>query len=200
MPRSGAVYSLPSPPSPYTAGSLAKAEDINTTFNDIATALTNSAPLDGSGSMAGDLAMNGHNISGVNSGNFTDVYTHQIFIDYGAGGSSWTMYHSAGPPVLFTTSYVTGCYSLFDATDGLYQWYNIPSFGGTSFLAMQLDGGGNLKVHGTVTPGGVLLQAPTVESGSSPRRDLQTMLASGRIDVAAALSLLIQLAMEQVPA
>lgn len=67
MPRTGGVYYLPSPPSPYVPGTLAAAEDINTTLNDLAVALTGSLPTDGSAAMTGALNANGHPITGVST-------------------------------------------------------------------------------------------------------------------------------------
>lgn len=57
MPRSGGSYSLPSPPHPLVANTLAKAEDLNTVHTDIASALTGSVPVDGSAAMTGALTL-----------------------------------------------------------------------------------------------------------------------------------------------
>jgi hypothetical protein len=61
---------------------------------------------------------------------------------------------------------------------------------GYSTTLMQLDGSGNLSVHGTVTPGGVLLDAPA--GATNAKETLQTMLDSGKIDVGQALISLMQ--------
>lgn len=55
MPRTGATYNLPLPA--VVAGTTATAVWANTTLNDIATALTNSVPRDGSGAMTGALQL-----------------------------------------------------------------------------------------------------------------------------------------------
>ena len=65
MPRSGAVYNLPSPPYPFAPSTPALAEDQNTIFEDIATALTNSMGVDGAASWNGDVNANNHNLGGV---------------------------------------------------------------------------------------------------------------------------------------
>jgi hypothetical protein len=65
MPRAGATYSLPSPPNPLIANTLAKAGDMNVTFTDIAGALTGSVAANGATPMTGNLNMNGHNITGL---------------------------------------------------------------------------------------------------------------------------------------
>jgi hypothetical protein len=65
MPRTGATFTLPSPPNPLIANTLAKAGDMNTTFTDIAGALTGSVAANGATPMTGNLNMNGHNITGV---------------------------------------------------------------------------------------------------------------------------------------
>ena len=63
MPRTGASYSLPQPP--FTPGSKIQSAAVNSNFSDIATALTGSAPLDGSGLFTGNIQANGNRVTGV---------------------------------------------------------------------------------------------------------------------------------------
>jgi hypothetical protein len=75
--------------------------------------------------------------------------------------------------------------------NGDREWwaFNVP--------AMVLDGGGNLKVHGAVTPGGVLLDVSSSSATASAKETMQTMLDSGKIDVAKALTLLMQIVLDK---
>jgi hypothetical protein len=237
MPRSGGVYALPSPPNPLVPNTLAKAEDLNTTLTDIATALTGSVPTDGSASLAGDLNANGHNISGVNgltatgltatnvtstgtitgnainttgsiaaAGNITSSANMSVTGNLTANGEAFlnglaiNSYDSWGWS--FSRNATTGGHYENHTSDGQHAdlWVGgVRQWIGYNITLMRLDGSGNLAVHGTVTPGGVLLSLPDVAT-SDPRRELQAMLDGGQLDVARALSLLIALAVERVPA
>jgi len=203
MPRSGGTYTLPSPPNPLVANTLAKAADMNTTFSDLATALTGSVPVDGSAPMTGNLNVNGHNVTNAgtvatsafaaSSANITTLQIGtQLQIDSGTG-YTWDFYVTGGR---FVESFITGSYWQYDPSVGAYTWY---TGGPSSFLAMELTGGGNLLVHGAVTPGGVLLSAPQ-ERSDTPLSDLREMFDSGTIDVGRAIYLLGELIMERVPA
>lgn len=63
MPRSAGTYTLPLPP--LQSGAVISAADDNTTFNDIATALTGSVPRDGTGAMQAALPMGGYKVTGM---------------------------------------------------------------------------------------------------------------------------------------
>lgn len=65
MPRSGPTYSLPSPEYPAVSGATISSTTRNTIDSDIATALTNSVPRDGSGPMTANWAFGGYNLTGV---------------------------------------------------------------------------------------------------------------------------------------
>jgi len=76
MPRTGASYSLPQPP--FTPGSKIQSAAVNSNFSDIATALTGSAPLDGSGLFTGNIQANGNRVTGVADAiSDTDVLNRQ---------------------------------------------------------------------------------------------------------------------------
>lgn len=66
MPRSGGSYSLfSSSDYPAVADTEIDPDDHNTTLADIAQALTDSVPRDGSGAMTGDLPMGSHKVTGM---------------------------------------------------------------------------------------------------------------------------------------
>jgi hypothetical protein len=75
MPRSSGTYTLPAG-NPVVTGTTITSTWANTTFSDVATALTNSVPTDGSAPMVGALQMGNNKITGVADGTAsTDVAT-----------------------------------------------------------------------------------------------------------------------------
>lgn len=64
MPRTGGVYSLP-PGYRAISGEIIRPSQHNPPLEDIAQALTESLPRDGSAPMTGDLAMGGNNVTGM---------------------------------------------------------------------------------------------------------------------------------------
>ena len=67
MPRSSGTYTLPAG-NPVVTGTTITSTWANTTFSDVATALTNSVPTDGSAPMVGALQMGNNKITGVTDG------------------------------------------------------------------------------------------------------------------------------------
>lgn len=67
MPRSSGTYTLPAG-NPVVTGTTITSTWANTTLSDIATALTNSVPTDGSAPMVGALQMGNNKITGVTDG------------------------------------------------------------------------------------------------------------------------------------
>jgi hypothetical protein len=68
---------------PFVAGTLAAAEDVNTVFQDIASALTGSVPVDGSAAFTGPVNFNNQPISGISaltatSGTFTNLTVSSV--------------------------------------------------------------------------------------------------------------------------
>ena len=75
MPRSSGTYTLPAG-NPVTTGTTITSTWANTTFSDVATALTGSVATDGSSPMTGALQMSNNKITGVADGTAsTDVAT-----------------------------------------------------------------------------------------------------------------------------
>ena len=69
MPRTGSAYSLPvSADYPAVVDTPIDPDDHNSTLEDIATALTNSVPLDGSGTFTGNQPMGSHKLTGLAAG------------------------------------------------------------------------------------------------------------------------------------
>lgn len=134
MPRTGGTYYLPSPPMPLVPGTLAAAEDMNTIFSDIATALTNSVPTDGSAAITGNLNLNGYSITGATN------------ISAGNVNASGTV----TAPV-------------FNATTGMYVTALLGSVNGNGQSLTGLNDlttasatvSGNLVVSGTISPGAI---------------------------------------------
>lgn len=127
---------------PLVPGELAAAEDMNTVFSDIATALTNSVPTDGSAAITGNLNMNGYSITGatnITAGNVT------------ASGT------------------VTA--PVFNATTGMYVTAFLSNVNGngqnitnlSTLSANQLTSNGNINAAGSVSASGNLVAGNTVQ-------------------------------------
>jgi len=101
-----------------------------------------------------------------------------------ANSWGWSMYRDSSSADHYE-QHVPGNYEVW-RSGGQYEWFAFNT------RVMSLDGGGNLAVHGTVTPGGVLLSVPG-ETSDDPRADLKAMLAGDTIDVGKVLRLLMQL-------
>lgn len=68
MPRNGSgTYALPIPPTPFVTGTTISAPDMNTTQNDIASALTGSVARDGQSPLTGNWPVGGYSITGINA-------------------------------------------------------------------------------------------------------------------------------------
>lgn len=112
---------------PLQPNTLAAAEDVNTVFSDIATALTNSLPTNGAAAMTGNLNMNGYNISGAgNIGTSTLTAASQI---------------SAGSLVVSGAAQVNGALSTYG---GIYPNVGLFNIGGISGFNIQNNGGASL--------------------------------------------------------
>jgi len=189
MPRSGGTYSLPSPPNPLVANTLAKAGDMNTTFTDIATALTNSLPLDGSAAMTGNLNANSHNITNIgtvvaNNAAFTQIVAANVQSTVGSYLAPLQQDLNANNHEISNISTVVASIASFAAL----------TVANPSTFSSDLYVHGVLYLHSGTSPYSAMGAMRT------PREELQAMLDSGTIDLSRGVTLLMELALDRVPA
>lgn len=146
MPRNGTgTYSLPSPPSPFVAGTLATASDQNTRDNDVAQALTESIARDGQTVITANLPMSGFKHTGVTAASGASSRTEYVGAGALQDGSVLWLGATGGAANAYTITAVPALSALVTGMVIRVTWH--ASNTGPSTLNLSSLGVKNIKVR-----------------------------------------------------